>query len=1171
MKRLIEFLGNKWVLGVIGLIALSLLIWFGAGFIKFGSDNITLSATSRWVVIGFFWLVWLTWNISQLLVERRQNKELISGINEAQEDAVADPDAELSQEELAAVASRFQEALETLKKSRFKSRYGSRSLYQLPWYIIIGPPGAGKTTALVNSGLEFPLAESHGRQALGGIGGTRNCDWWFTNEAVLIDTAGRYTTQDSHRVADNNAWKSFLALLKKYRRRRPINGALVAISLQDLMVQTKEQRFQQAKTIRSRINELQEELGVRFPVYLTFTKCDLVAGFSEFFANLSQAEREQVWGVSFPEEHSKESGADIASFRNEMTLLIHRLNERLLWRVHQERNTDKRALIQGFPAHIESLSRVLDEFIGQTFSPNKYGDVPMLRGVYFTSATQEGSPIDRMMAQVSANFGLERSMAKQQHNSGKSFFITRLFKDVIFPESELVGVNRKTENLLLWARRTVQAGLAVLFAGSVTLWGAGLTQNKSYMSEVNTLFAEFSQQKENFDSRYADVDDVLSIVEPLRKASVVYDHDEHPFINNLGLYDSRVDDAADNLYRNQLRQVFQPELADMLEQHLEGLAAEDSSLLPVFKVYLMLFDQEHRDYQEIRRYAKTRWEDLFPGQAGIQQLLLTHLDNLIASGFSADQQPNDYVVSRARNQLKHITVAQRLYMQLQSTGNNAQTVDLYREIGGDTQHIFGISENDPVFSMPFLYTRAGYNNADYGPDSEMMQRIAEDRWIYGTDGGGEDYTPADLKKLSNEVGKLYLSDYAQRWQAFFRRFTLAPVRSVGQAANVSLLLSDPVSSPLIHVTELVAENTLLTPDVEVNIPAKAGKIAKAGTALEKAVNAVKEPNLVDLTFRDVQRLVRSENNMPSKLQSYLGEIKQLSDYLSQINNAPDSDAAAFDVAKGRFSGSNAMPLQQLKNMATTAQDQAKSWLNDLADNSWKALMKKAKSHVDTVWKYQVYDHYRNNLYDRYPMTAGRQTEVSVTAFNDFFKPGGMQQAFVNEYIAPFVDTYRWKPREYSGVTLGINSDALAQFRRADNIRRAYFAKGESAAVAFRAEPMRLQSSVRLFTLEVGSSRVTYSHGPRIEKSMIWTAGEDSRSRIIFEDLNENVNFRQYDGGWSFIRLLDAAGISATSSSASRDLTLSDRGFEAIFRVTSGTNVNAFDLGLLRNYRCPESL
>jgi len=167
MKKLVAFLQNKWVMGIIGLTALSLLIWFGAEFIKFGADNVTLSTTTRFIIIGIFWALWLTWNLSQWLLERRQNRELLGEIEASQEPA-ANPDEERSQEELAAMAQRFRDALMTLKNARFRSRRGKRSLYQLPWYIIIGPPGSGKTTALVNSGLEFPLAESHGKQALGG-------------------------------------------------------------------------------------------------------------------------------------------------------------------------------------------------------------------------------------------------------------------------------------------------------------------------------------------------------------------------------------------------------------------------------------------------------------------------------------------------------------------------------------------------------------------------------------------------------------------------------------------------------------------------------------------------------------------------------------------------------------------------------------------------------------------------------------------------------------------------------------------------------------------------------------------------------------------------------------------------------------------------------------------
>ena len=126
----------------------------------------------------------------------------------------------------------MKDALATLKTaSGGKGDY----LYDLPWYVLIGPPGAGKTTALVNSGLKFPLSRGATPAAIAGVGGTRYCDWWFTEDAVLIDTAGRYTTQDSDAKADKQSWFAFLDLLKKNRPRQPINGVIVAISLEDLL------------------------------------------------------------------------------------------------------------------------------------------------------------------------------------------------------------------------------------------------------------------------------------------------------------------------------------------------------------------------------------------------------------------------------------------------------------------------------------------------------------------------------------------------------------------------------------------------------------------------------------------------------------------------------------------------------------------------------------------------------------------------------------------------------------------------------------------------------------------------------------------------------------------------------------------------------------------------
>ena len=147
------------------------------------------------------------------------------------------------------LSERFSEAVAALRKMRATASGGKSGwrdfislsskdfLYELPWYVFIGGPGSGKTTALINSGLRFPLAEKTGAGSIQGIGGTRNCDWWFTDEAVLIDTAGRYTTQDSHQESDKNAWQGFLGLLKKTRPRRPLNGIFLTVSVPDLLGQ----------------------------------------------------------------------------------------------------------------------------------------------------------------------------------------------------------------------------------------------------------------------------------------------------------------------------------------------------------------------------------------------------------------------------------------------------------------------------------------------------------------------------------------------------------------------------------------------------------------------------------------------------------------------------------------------------------------------------------------------------------------------------------------------------------------------------------------------------------------------------------------------------------------------------------------------------------------------
>ena len=77
------------------------------------------------------------------------------------------------------------------------------------------------------------------------------------------------------------------------------------------------------------------------------------------------------------------------------------------------------ALIAGFPAQVASLEAPLGEFLQEAFGGSRLDPAPMLRGVYFTSGTQEGTPIDRLTGVLARAFGMDqRRVAESAARAG---------------------------------------------------------------------------------------------------------------------------------------------------------------------------------------------------------------------------------------------------------------------------------------------------------------------------------------------------------------------------------------------------------------------------------------------------------------------------------------------------------------------------------------------------------------------------------------------------------------------------------------------------------------------------------------------------------------------------------------------------------------------------------
>jgi type VI secretion system protein ImpL len=565
----VSLLRNRWLLGGLALLAFSIVAWSVGDLVVLGGWRPLETPAGRAVLIAIAAFAWIGWELWRARQARLENERLLAVLAGGGDAGPADS-ATRAAREIEILRARFEEAAAILRNTRFKGPDGeNRYVHELPWYVFIGAPGSGKTTALVNAGLNFPLKAVGGDPALAGVGGTRNCDWWFTDEAVLLDTAGRYTTQESDLEADATAWQGFLGLVKRFRPRRPLNGALVTLSVSDLMLWSEEERKRYAWHVRARVAELYERLGVRFPVYLLVTKADLLAGFMEFFGELDADARKRVWGVSFPlPGDAVVTGTPGQRFADEFAGLERRLHAEMLLRLQGERDLQRRAAAYRFPQEFHGIGPLVEQFLDAAFIGVQGAPEPLLRGVYFTSGTQEGNPIDRVLGTLARSFKLERTAGAAQQavtaGSGKSFFLTRLVREVIFPESGLASSDEGLERRDRRARMLGFAALAALSIGLAALWITSYVGNRQFIAAAQERAAAAKSELDKLGApRAGDEAQVVRALNALRDLPGGYrERQRDSGAPGFGLSQvEKVGAQAMRAYRNALRDALVPRLA----------------------------------------------------------------------------------------------------------------------------------------------------------------------------------------------------------------------------------------------------------------------------------------------------------------------------------------------------------------------------------------------------------------------------------------------------------------------------------------------------------------------------------------------------------------------------------------------------------------------------------
>jgi len=1204
LRRVLDVLLSRAFWVCVGFVVLALLIWFVGPLLAIGQYRPLESASARiWTIVALAALLLLRW-----LWQRWRRSAANASVTKRLRDLLQTDARREETEEVKLLRTRFNDALGILRRARFGN--GARGLsgllsrrrylYELPWYVIIGAPGAGKTTALLNSGLDFPLAKSLGKGAVKGVGGTRNCDWWFTNQAVLIDTAGRYTTHDSDAESDRAEWRGFMALLKKSRSLQPINGVLLTVSVTELLDSTPAERRRHVETLRHRLDELREDLGLAVPVYLLVNKCDLLSGFDEYFASLERSGREQVWGFTLPwqaDDAGSQGRTDVGEVTTrELALLRQRLHAGLADVLLAEPELARRTRIHSFTQQFALLCEAVQELGAQLFADSRFSAAPLLRGMYFTSATQEGTPLDRVIRVMGAAQAASTSTATAPRGSAKSYFLTELLGKVVFAEAHLVGHNRRADRRSRLLHLGAYAASGLLLAAGATAWLLSYRNNESYLAEVNDKVERLALTLHTLPSSIDG--NVYPLLAPLTAAQTTPDsvhfRADTPARNwTYGLFQGdKLKAGVRPLYEHLLRTRLAPTIEARLESLLRTVALEDLEFsYEILKAYLMLHDRARFDGEAFKAFVLADWDYNLPPGAARQErdALERHVEALIKlDGMQAGKPMDTALVEATRARLTQFSFEERTYRRLVRAlaQHSLPDFSIGAVLGPSAPTLLRRASGQPLTSgVPALYTWRGYHDL-FAPQVAQVVRYVgrDDAWVLGKSSisASELARAIASGELELAVKRLYMWDYVAAWERFIDDIDLVKPATLAQATELVRGLA-AVDSPLTRLMQAIVHETTLLKPTPAGSTADASLLERGRRSLQSTQTDVARmigPNLlpahikpedrpeliVDNRFEALRRTVGSADGGGSgtTLADTLRDLSELHLLLSSV------EAARI--------GGHAPPVSdlptRLKAQASRLPLPGKRLLETLADTGNTLVARQVRTARSAQMTGIVTRVCRDTVEGRYPLRTGAAREVASEDFARLFGPGGVMDGYFQRELVSLVNTSSSPWRLIPGAQGGRkDSGALAQFERAAVIKDVFFRSGDGPAVTIAITPLEMDGSITRMQLDIDGQTLRYQHGPRVSHTVRWPGTRGSRQvRLSLEPVLEGgTNSLLLEGPWALHRLFDKATIVPGHSPERFQATVDIGGRKVRLEVVSGSVKNPFALREMREFACPAGL
>jgi type VI secretion system protein ImpL len=1070
--------------------------------------------------------------------------------------------------EIDRLRSEFERAIKALRTSKLAhgSRHASDALYRLPWYAIIGPPASGKTTVLRNSGLKFPHLPGTGDR-LKGIGGTRNCDWWLTNHAILLDTAGRWSIEESER----DEWLAFLDLLKKHRGERPLNGIIAAISIAgddatSISGAAEDDLKEIALRMRERLDEITGRLGVALPVYLMFTKCDLIHGFVESFNNLSGERRKQIWGFTAPmlAGTRRDPGS---YFAQQFDLLREELEQRSVVRMADEVDPALMPLLYEFPAQFGALKDKLTFFVDELFDASAYRETPLLRGAYFTSGTQEGSPADLLFEEMADALNLRPQLYESREKEKKSYFLHDMLMRVVFEDRTLATTSAVELTRRHWRRRLSTSGL---FASALlgTLLSADACQHNLQAlrhTQGSLVASEHARQQGQGMA--------LAAVRPqpvVELGTLERDISRHALgargLLDLGLYQGeRVTPPLSRYYQNAftqavVRPLLQQNHARLLArtQQLQVSAGTRRSqsldddargeLRDALSLHLLLTSpREGCTPQPLARkdfilaQLLALWDRAEPAEttqaSERRQLIERYVTLADPATLAVSVARDERAVTDARRALGEDDRVQRLLARVMA--KYAATPQTLATLAGPSVAILASASVDGAFNLEaWAQLSRSVGAADF--------RESEGDWVFGCDGSHDD--AAQAERDSQTFQQSYLKRYAASWHEFVSGLAAQSPSNATEAVTMLGELSSR-SGVLAALFASVHENTTLSPARDpLSDGAAAESLAGAKAALDVGAKlttgVLNTAATLGLKSMDAVQGTVHEATGPEYVEPLHGRFAGFASFgqagqgggpsaLDQYRRLLEPVVVALEAYRQDESKVDALASAAqgaLENTDLLIRDHGGEWSAELRNlllpvlSGVLDLVRHGRStQLAGAYCDAVYAPFQRELAGHFPLSPDSADGASLTAFARFFQPGsGSLWEFQRTHLSGSVSSEGGRFRFTGAQARGVFREELLGFlQRAAAITQAFFPDGDpTPRMAFRVR-VRGAPGYSLTTFRAGSRAIQYDSGAEEWALLEWPGDQANSGVALSVTPYQGPSPRplQFDNPWGLFMIL----------------------------------------------------